>query len=312
MSVFENYKQKFLDHILQKNSGSLQTKDAYQRDIDEFFCYLSGESISNLEEVDRIIVANYIAFLRTKNGVDGTIKNNSVARKLSTLRSFYRYLNEYMGVSENPFLYVKSPKKGKRIPAFLFYDEMISLLESCDLQTDLGIRNRALLEIMYACGLRVSESSQLTLSNIDFQDQIIRIVGKGDKERIVPFYDEAKLYLQKYIDEVRTKWIPNQLHDYVFINTKGEQLTSRGIQYILDQQVKKSGLLMKVHPHMLRHSFATHLLDNGADLRVVQELLGHSSLSTTQIYVHVSQERLKNAYQMAHPRAKYQKKEIPK
>lgn len=295
--------ERFLAYTKAMNTGSAHTIEAYRRDIEAFYAFLREESITELGDVDRIVVMNYIASLRNKTGVHGAMKNTSIARKLSTLRSFFRYLNEYVGISSNPFLYLKSPKIGKRIPEFLFPDEMELFLTSFDLQDDAQLRDRALFELMYACGLRVSEASNLTLQDIDFQDQILHISGKGDKQRIVPFYDLAGKLLRRYLDEVRGKWM-KQPHQDVFINQKGQRLTTRGIQYRMEQQALRCDIHVHIHPHMFRHSFATHLLDNGADLRFVQELLGHSSLSTTQIYVHVSQQRLKSAYLSAHPRAK--------
>lgn len=298
------YLERFLIYIDSTHTGSKYTKDAYKRDVEEFISFLQTEEISNLNDVDRIVVMNYISKLREKKGVDGgTIKNSSIARKLSVLRSFYRYLNEYVGIQNNPFLYFKSPKQHRKIPEFLFYDEMDTFLSSINLQKDVGVRDRALFEIMYACGLRVSEATNLKLCDIDFQGQIIRILGKGKKERIVPFYDVAKEMLLKYIHEIRPKWLKDKKHDFVFVNQRGDQLTSRGIQFRMQEACKNCDLHIHIHPHMFRHSFATHLLDNGADLRVVQELLGHSSLSTTQIYTHVTQERLKKVYEKAHPRS---------
>ena len=260
------------------------------------------KGINILQDVDRIVVMNYIAALRSKAGIEKEMKNSTIARKLSSLRSFYRYLNEYVGLKQNPFLYFKSPKQGRRIPEFLFYDEMDTFLSSFDLDTADGLRDRAMFELMYACGLRVSEVANLTLHDIDFHDRILNIRGKGDKQRIVPFYELAGALVERYIHEVRSLWVKEE-HDIVFVNQRGKGMTTRGIQYRMEQAAKNCNLHIHIHPHMFRHSFATHLLDNGADLRVVQELLGHASLSTTQVYVHVSQERLKNAYVHAHPRA---------
>ena len=294
--------ERFLQYIQQTNTGSEHTKDAYQRDIQEFISFLESEDIHDFNDVDRIVVMNYVASLRLKEGIAGSVKNSTIARKLSSLRSFYRYLNEYIGILNNPFLYFKTPKQAKRIPEFLFYDEMETFLSSFDLQDDAGIRNRAMFELMYACGLRVSEVVNLNLRDIDLHDQVLKVCGKGDKERLVPFYDLAKERLCAYLDLVRPKWTPTN-EEAVFVNTRGKKLTTRGVQYIMNQAAATCDLHVHLHPHMFRHSFATHLLDNGADLRVVQELLGHSSLSTTQVYVHVSQERLKSAYESAHPRA---------
>lgn len=298
----EELLDRFLQYIDAFNSGSEHTKKAYQRDIREFISFLEAEGIEDLQDVDRIVVMNYIAALRSKAGIEKEMKNSTIARKLSSLRSFYRYLNEYVGLKQNPFLYFKSPKQGRRIPEFLFYDEMDTFLSSFDLDTADGLRDRAMFELMYACGLRVSEVANLTLHDIDFHDRILNIRGKGDKQRIVPFYELAGALVERYIREVRSLWVKEE-HDIVFVNQRGKGMTTRGIQYRMEQAAKNCNLHIHIHPHMFRHSFATHLLDNGADLRVVQELLGHASLSTTQVYVHVSQERLKNAYVHAHPRA---------
>lgn len=306
MERMNEEKQRFLAYIDQLNTGSQHTHQAYERDIDDFIAFLQREGISAFDDVDRIVVMNYIADLRLRMGQMGQMKNTSIARKLSSLRSLYRYLNEFIGMKENPFLYVKSPKISRRIPEFLFYDEMETFLSGFDCDDPVGLRNRAMFEIMYACGLRVSEVVALQLDDIDFNDGILHITGKGDKQRIVPFYEVAKKVLERYLNEVRVKWMGKETHRTVFINQRGKGLTSRGVQYLMQKQADALAMPIHIHPHMFRHSFATHLLDNGADLRLVQELLGHSSLSTTQIYVHVSQNRLKQVYQQAHPRAKHE------
>lgn len=300
----ERQKKRFLAYIDQLNTGSMHTQDAYERDIDDFMVFLNKEQIITFEEVDRNVVMNYIADLRSRMTTNGMMKNTSIARKLSSLRSFYRYLNEFIGLQGNPFMYLKNPKTPRKIPEFLFYDEMDAFLASCRIEEPVGLRNRAMFELMYACGLRVSEVISLMLHDIDFQDQILRVNGKGDKQRIVPFYNEAGVHLRAYLRDVRIPWMGKEDHSLVFINQRGKGLTTRGVQYIMQKQADEIAMTMHIHPHMFRHSFATHLLDNGADLRIVQELLGHASLSTTQIYVHVSQERLKHVYEDAHPRAK--------
>lgn len=302
--------ERFLSFIQQSNTGSQATFDAYSRDVDEFVNFLKEQGVTHFEEVDRIVVNQFIIHLRNKTTQSGPLKNSTIARKLSTLRSMYRYFNEYVGILNNPFVYVKGPKQSKKIPEFLFYNEMETLLNGFDLQTPEGIRNRALYELMYACGLRVSEACFLKIEDIDFKEGFIKVTGKGDKQRIVPFYPSAGERLCQYIKEVRGLWVSDLQNHFVFVNQRGKQITQRGVQYVLNKEVMKCGLQLHVHPHMFRHSFATHLLDNGADLRVVQELLGHSSLSTTQIYVHVTQERLKSVYDKAHPRSRsYKNKE---
>lgn len=295
--------ERFLSYIDQINSGSSHTHAAYERDLCDFSEFLMQEGIASFADVDRILVMNYIADLRARSGTLGAMKNTSIARRLSSLRSFYRYLNEYIGTQGNPFAYVKGPKLARRIPEFLFYDEMESFLSSFDLADPVSLRNRAMFELMYACGLRVSEVVSLNLHDIDPHDGVIHITGKGDKQRIVPFYELAGELLERYIKTVRSEWCVHKTHTIVFVNQRGEGLTTRGVQYLMQKQADALGMNVRIHPHMFRHSFATHLLDNGADLRLVQELLGHSSLSTTQIYVHVSQERLKSVYEHAHPRA---------
>lgn len=294
---------RFLAYISQVNTGSSHTNEAYQRDIEGFIRYLCQEGVTSFAEVDRILVMNYIASLRQQMGTTGVLKNSTIARKLSSLRSFFHYLNEYIGIQGNPFLYIKGPKIARRIPEFLFYDEIDYFLSSFDLEKPSGLRDRAMFELMYACGLRVSELVSLKFSDIDFTEMILHITGKGDKQRIVPFYDLARTLLVDYINHVRDQWVGQEKHEIVFINQRGKGLTSRGVQYIMQKQADMLSMSIHIHPHMFRHSFATHLLDQGADLRIVQELLGHSSLSTTQIYLHVSQERLKKSYEAAHPRA---------
>ena len=288
--------EKFLVYHSQMNTNSIHTQDAYRRDLINFQNYLNEQNV-NFNDVDRQLIINYVSHLR----LDEKLKTSSIARKVSSLRCFYRYLAQYYGLQGYPFAMITINKDEKKIPEFLFYDEMTSLLESIPLDNDENIRNRAMFEIMYACGLRVSEVANLSINEIDLDDQIIRIVGKRKKERIVPFYDEAKRCLEIYLKNVRPKKATSD-NDICFLNHRGEKLTSRGIQYILDKVVLKSGLLLKVHPHMFRHSFATHLLDNGADLRIVQELLGHDNLSTTQIYTHVTTKKLKKIYDKAFPR----------
>ncbi len=295
--------EAFIQYEQSMHSASIHTIDAYRRDILEFIHYLQTEAITSFEEVDRLIVNNYIAHISIDSKTKQELKKSSIARKLSALRSFYRYLNTYEGIQQAPFLYIKTPKQEKSIPEFLFYDELEAFLDSFDETDDAQMRDRAMFELMYASGLRISEVVNLKLSDIDFDSRILHITGKGNKQRLVPFYELAKIKLLKYINQVRIKWMKEK-HDYVFINQKGKQLTSRGIQYRMEHASKKTLLMVHLHPHMLRHSFATHLLDAGADLRLVQELLGHSSLSTTQIYVHVSMTRLKTVYEQAHPRAK--------
>lgn len=295
--------ESFLEYKYLMKSGSEHTKDSYRRDLIQFASYLESEHL-DYKEVTYQVILTYLSKIRFENAKP--LSNKTIARKVSALRSFYAYLQQKEVVGNNPFIQVKSGKLKRKLPDFLFEEEVDMLLDAIDESNEMGIRNRAMLELMYACGMRVSEVVGLRLDNIDFTERYVRIVGKGKKERIVPFYEEIGERVWKYVLGVRDDILTrnNQKHNYVFVSMKGEQLTTRGIQYILNEQVKRAGLTMQVHPHTLRHSFATHLLDHGCDLRIVQEFLGHSSLSTTQIYVHTTTGKLKEAYFAAHPRSK--------
>ncbi len=298
--MMQQYIERFITHCTFVNSGSKHTIDAYERDIEQFYTFLKQEGVC-IEEVDRIVVNRYIVYLRTV--ITPSLKNASISRKLSSLRSFYRYLNKYQQMTHNPFQDVKNMKIEKKIPEFLFESELKELFDSFDLQTNAGIRDRVMFELMYACGLRVSELRDLKLSCLHVQESYLNVVdSKNNKDRYVPFYESLQPLLLQYICEVRPKFMVDNQHDYVFVNARGNPFTSRGIQFCLDKAQQQAGLQMKLHPHMLRHSFATHLLDQGCDLRIVQELLGHASLMTTQIYTHVSQEKLKSVYYSAFPR----------
>ncbi len=292
--------EQFLLYVARTNTRSAHTDGAYRSDIMQFIAYLETRNITSLERISYELIMDYLMAIRTNSN----LKHSSVARKCSVLRSFFSYLYELGQVLDNPFVSVKVPKVKKQLPDFLFVEELEELLEAIDLHTDVGVRNRCMLEVMYACGLRVSEVKNLTRKQIQLDEQVLRIIGKGSKERLVPFYPVVKELLMQYLSVSRPALLQGKEHDFIFVNQRGEPITTRGIQFVLNEEVKKAGCLMQVHPHTLRHSFATHLLDAGADLRLVQELLGHSSLSTTQIYVHVTTESLKKAYFAAHPRAK--------
>lgn len=292
--------ERFLQFVYHRNSGSDATVDAYRRDLKQFTDFLETESITSFEDVDRIVFMNFLASCRTLP--DGTpVKNSTMSRKVSTYRSFYKYLNEYIGIPNNPLEAIKIPGSKRHIPEFLFVSEVKNFLDTYDDNDEVELRDRVLFTMIYACGLRVSEAANLTWKDVHIDERYVRIIGKGDKERIVPFF--KKLIKDLEIYKLRY-WEKYAKDDHVFVSQRGKQLTTRGIQYLMQKHADAIGMTMKVHPHMLRHSFATHMLDNGADIRIVQELLGHASLSTTQIYTHVSTKRLKEAYLEAHPLAK--------
>lgn len=294
---------QFLRFIARNNTNSKHTKEAYQNDVLQFIRFLEKEQIPSYALVTYTTIMDYLTTLRIPDHGSG-LGTSSIARKCSALRSLFSYLMEIGVVNQHPLDHVKIPNRRRKLPDFLFVEEVDELLDGIDIREPAGLRNRCMIELMYASGLRVSEVSDLTIGNIQFSQNILRIMGKGSKERLVPFYPMMGELLHRYLNEVRPGWLGAKQHDYVFVNQRGDGIKSRGIQYILQEEAKKANLSMQIHPHTLRHSFATHLLDAGADLRMVQELLGHRNLSTTQIYVHVTTESLKKEYFKAHPRSK--------
>jgi integrase/recombinase XerC len=228
----------------------------------------------------------------------------SIARKLSAIRSFYRYLQREGLVSANPLATTSSPKLDKRLPSFLTVEETVRLLEAPDLSTPVGQRDRALLELLYASGLRVSELVNLNLEQLNLNTNEIRVWGKGAKERVVLIGEPAAQALNIYLTQGRPRLLGKKRSSALFLNRHGERLPARRIQKILEKYARSAKIERRVHPHLLRHTFATHLLDGGADLRVVQELLGHAKLSSTQVYTHVSRSQAKKIYLSAHPMAR--------
>ena len=291
-------KKEFMDYLKYQKHYSVLTIAAYERNINEFIDYLKRENITSFQDVQYPLIRGYLTALFQKKISKSTINN-----KISTLRSFYRFLVKQELVDDNPMVLVENMKVPQRNPDFLFPEEMMELLDSIDVQSHLGIRNKAMLELMYASGLRCSEVVGLTLDCIDFSRQILLVHGKGNKDRYVPFHDYAAQWLKTYILEVRNELIAKtEGTQYVFVNKNGKMMTNRGVEDIVDRVAKNYDSTKKIHPHTFRHSFATHLLNAGADLRTVQELLGHENLSTTQIYTHITKEHLRDVYLKAHPR----------
>ncbi len=230
-------------------------------------------------------------------------KRSTQSRKISTLRSFYRFLNKRNIIPVNPVELISLRGDHKKLPEFLYNDEMVKVLKSISTTTPLGLRNMALLELFYATGMRVSEIANLKLEQIDFELNLILVHGKGNKDRYVAFGEEAKTALNNYLVEARKKLLLHKTdYGYIFLNSNGNRITSRGLEYIIKNIFLNAGVSASVHPHMLRHTFATQMLNNGADLRTVQELLGHESISTTQIYTHVTKQNLCDIYHKYFPR----------
>lgn len=295
--------ERFLDYIYRSNSQSEQTIESYRHDLEQLLGFMNENHIEQFEDLARSDMLAFLAKIRLLE--DGrTAKNSTICRKLSTYRSFYQYLNEYIGIQNNPLDTIKSPKSARKIPEFLFVHEIQEFLSTYDLSNVNDLRDKTMFSLLYASGLRVSELANLKWRDIDLSNQIVHVIGKGDKERIVPFYKGVVSLLKEY--KLRY-WTSYALagEEHVFLSNRKKPMTVRGIQFLMQQHADKIGFRMKVHPHMFRHSFATHLLDNGADMRIVQELLGHASLSTTQIYTHVSNRRLLEVYDRAHPLANH-------
>jgi len=270
-----------------------------------FFQFLRIKQVSSLDEVDKQVLRDYMAWL-----MELGVAKPSIARKLSAIRSFYRYLLRENRVSANPLEKASSPKLDRRLPSFLTAEETVRLLETPDLSTPQGLRNRALLELLYASGMRVSELESLNIEQLNMETNEIRVWGKGSKERVVLIGEPAANALNNYLAQGRPVLLGRKKTDAVFLNQFGGRLPARRIQKILDRCAQKAGIEKRVHPHILRHTFATHLLDGGADLRVVQELLGHAQLATTQVYTHVSQSQARKIYQSAHPMARKRDNEV--
>lgn len=265
---------------------------AYRQDLDLFHEFLADQPLS---EVDYRTLRRFLGFLKQQG-----YERSTIARRMATLRTYFRFLARERMVSANPTVGLQSPKLARKLPSFLDWDELLRLLEAPD-ESPLGLRDRALLELLYATGMRVSEIAELELAQIDWDEGEIRVLGKGSKERMVLMSDEARQHLQRYLDDARPA-LRSVETARLFLNRHGKPLSARSIDRMLKRHALKAGITKAISPHTLRHTFATHLLEGGADLRVVQELLGHSSLSTTQIYTHVSQDRLRQIYQQAHPR----------
>lgn len=289
------YLDEYLDYLKYQKNYSIDTIESYKNDIVGYFDYLRKEALK-FNDIDYDAIRFWLMHLNDTGSASST-----VSRKISALRGFYKYLLNKKVITNNPFSLVALPKKQRTLPRFFYYNELELLFQVPNLNTALGQRDRLLLEILYATGTRVSELVNIKIKDIVKEE--IRILGKGNKERIVRFGDYAQDVLELYLNEGYKKLNKNNL-EYLFLNNNGTQLTTRGVRYILDRIIKKTTLDKKISPHMLRHSFATHLLNEGCDILTVQELLGHESLTATSIYTHVTNERLKEVYFKCHPRAK--------
>jgi integrase/recombinase XerC len=302
-----NQIRSFIDSLRSEKGYSVNTCRAYSHNINEFISFISesyfstdnkeGADLLKAEHIESLMIRGYLAFLHKKN------KKVTIARKLSAVRSFFRFLVKHGVILDNPLDLILTPKQVKAIPVYLPVDDIFRLLDSIKTDTLAGIRNRAIFETLYSSGIRVSELEGLDVFDVDFTKCLIRVVGKGNKERIVPIGKKAVATIKEYRRRLQSEaGIAEEDNGPLFLNKDHGRLTSRSIARILSKTARECGLLIPVSPHALRHTYATHMLDAGADLRVVQELLGHKSLSTTQKYTHVSIDRLMETYDKAHPR----------
>lgn len=295
------YEHDYLEYLKYQKSYSPKTIEAYRRDIDKFEDYLTKEGLLESQVTEQ----NIVNFL-TEEVMFNKVGKRSCQRRLSCLRGYYDYLHKQQVVAFNPFRTVSSPKIEIKYPHALFLEEVEVLLgENAKRSDPLALRDQAILELLYASGMRASELTNMTKADIDYRSRTIRILGKGNKERLAPFGQTAEKAMKKYYEELRPKLLAkskaNPKSNKFFLNNNGGPLTVRGLEYILKTVEEKIGHYYGLHPHELRHTFATHLLDNGADLRLIQELLGHETINTTQVYTHVSQKRMREQYDKYFP-----------
>ena len=291
---------EYIIYLKTERGLSANTVNSYKRDIEKYLTFLTEKKITQLDEVSRFEILDFLQTLRQSGAAD-----NSIIRMVSSLRKFHQYLKRESIVSDDPMQLIDTPKKASTLPKAISPQAVEQLLEAPDTTTPLGVRDRTILELMYATGLRISELVNLKLSDMHLTMGFIQTMGKGEKERIIPLGEIASQWLDHYLDGARV-YLQDQsaeTSEYVFLNSRGKGLSRQGVWKKVKQLALEAGIDQNVTPHTLRHSFATHLLENGADLRMVQELLGHADISTTQIYTHITKTRLKQVYSDYHPRA---------
>jgi integrase/recombinase XerD len=287
---------QFIDHLWLEDGLSKNTLNSYRFDLSIFVSWLAETKKVELLDVSELEIQEFLAFKFP------TSKSRSISRLLATLRRFFRFLLRENKIKEDPTLKIQTPKIPKSLPKSLSEDEVEGLLEAPDIKTDVGIRDRSMLELLYACGLRVSELVGIQLTEVILSDGVIRVTGKGSKTRLVPMGEEAVDWIKKYLTESRQNILNKQTSKFLFVTNRGGEMTRQAFWYLIKKYALMANIDKPMSPHILRHAFATHLINHGADLRVVQMLLGHSDISTTQIYTHVARERLKKLHQEHHPR----------
>ncbi len=301
--MFAKYLDAFFNHLLIEKSASDLTISGYKNDLHQFFCFAADkydvdwEDLKN-EHVNHKTVRDYLAYLQSHG-----LSRATMARKLAALRSYVKFLCREGILDSNPIAAVSTPKQDKRLPKFLYPPEIQMLMEAPDIKTTLGSRDRAIMETLYAAGLRVSELVGMDMKDIDFEEELLKVMGKGSKERIVPLGREAKKALLHYMNyRARLLSRNKKSCEAIFLNRYAERLSARSVRNIINKYMQEAALTQQISPHTMRHTFATHLLNAGADLRSVQELLGHVKLSTTQIYTHLTRENIKEIHKNSLPR----------
>ena len=306
--------REFLDHLQNVRNYSPRTIKSYQEDIDKFCGFIFNEGVL-LEDVDVICIRNFLT-----EELNHGVSKRSCKRRLSSLKHFYKYMVNVGYIEDNPFVFISAPKVETKYPHALYKDQIEEIFKRNAERTDeLKSRDQAILYLLYYSGMRAFELVKLDVQSVSLSERVVRVIGKGNKERIIPFTSDCQKVLKDYINNERPKFVPRFMEwvkkeeaegktvdvmSPLFFNAQGGALTTRGLEYILDAIEEKTGLYVGLHPHILRHSFATHLLEKGADLRVIQELLGHESINATQVYTHVTEEAMKETYEKAFPRAK--------
>lgn len=293
-----NHVLDYISYLSSVRNYSENTIINYKIDLEEYIEYINKKNI-NLLKINYEDINPFLASLYEKKYSKSTVR-----RKISAIRSFYKYLYNNELIKKNPFLFLSLPKKEKKLPRFVNYEDLDLILNTPNLETDTGLRDRLILELLYGTGIRVSELCNIKINDIDYKNKSIRIIGKGDKERIVLFGQYCKEILDKYLKDTRPNLIKEKNHDYLILSNSGLKINVATVQKILSDILKSASIKKNITPHVFRHTFATHLLNEGCDILTVKELLGHSSLDTTQIYTHVSNEKLRKVYLDTHPRAK--------
>ena len=285
----------FIDHLWLEDGLAKNTLESYRLDLYAFALWITEQN-KQLLAVEQADVQQYLAVKFPHS------KPRSISRLIASLRRFYRYLIRENKISLDPTVQIQSPKLPRSLPKSLSEDEVLALLNAPNINDPIGLRDRAMLELLYACGLRVTELVRVKVTEVSLSDGVVRVTGKGSKTRLVPMGEEAVDWISRYLSEARPAILQKRLCDALFVTNRADEMTRQGFWYLIKRYALLAGITKHMSPHVLRHAFATHLLNHGADLRVVQMLLGHSDISTTQIYTHVARERLKKLHSVHHPR----------